>query len=104
VPNAVYNNATGSPQQYFLQAPTGEMQWAVVPAGATLKSQSSAPNWATGFGTFGFVTNDGTMTWVNLGAIRTWAGNSTAFNASVSSDLLPPAWRDNQEHDAMLKP
>jgi hypothetical protein len=83
VPSAVYNNTTGSPQQYFLLAPTGEVQWAVVPAGATLKSQNSAPNWATGFGLFGFVTNDGTMTWVNIGTEKTWAANSTAFNASA---------------------
>lgn len=82
VPSATYNNNTASPQNYFLLAPTGEVQWAVVPAGATLVSQSSTPNWSAGFGFPGFVTKDGTMTWTNSGPLGVWAASTLFSNSS----------------------
>jgi len=82
VPNAVYANTTASAQNYFFLAPTGEVQWAVVPAGTTLQSQSSAPNWSAQFGVFGGITTDGTMPWTNCGSLLAWAP-ATAFKNST---------------------
>lgn len=92
VPNHVYMNTTGSPQNYFFLAPTNEIQWAVVPAGSTLISQSSAPNWAATFGVSGAITKDGTMTWTNSGPIGVWAaahlyGNSTYVTTNQFSSV-----------------
>ncbi len=87
-PNAVYNNTTASPQNYFLLAPTAEIQWAIVPAGTRLISQSTAPNWATGFGVIGAATVDGSMTWLNCGPIKTWLANTgapTYFNSGFTT-------------------
>jgi hypothetical protein len=82
VPNAVYSNTTGAAQNYFFLAPSGEVQWAVVPAGSKLQSQSSAPNWATNFGLFGNTTVDGTMSWINCGPITSWAGLTIFANGA----------------------
>lgn len=86
VPNAVYSNTTGSAINFFLLAPTGEIQWSVVPAGTTLSSQSSAPNWSAGFGTLGAVTNDGTMTWTNSGPIKVWKASTLFTNALYTTN------------------
>lgn len=82
VPNYAYNNATSTAQGFFLLAPTGEMQWAVVPKGTTLTSQSTVPNWQAVFGVFGGVTLDGTMTWTNCGPLTAWAANTLYKNAT----------------------
>jgi hypothetical protein len=82
VPNVSYTNSTGAAQNFFLLAPTGEIQWAVIPAGSTLQSQSSAPNWSTQFGVFGGTTKDGSMVWTNCGTLKTWAA-LTAFTNST---------------------
>ncbi len=82
VPGATYTNATASAIQFYLMAPTGEIQWAVVPAGSTLQSQNSAPDWASEYGTFGGVVKDGTMTWTNCGPVLAWAANTVFSNST----------------------
>jgi hypothetical protein len=78
VASYTYKNTTSSPQAYFFLAPTGEIQWTVIPKGTTLTSASSSPNWATNYGLFGGVTVDGQLSWTNCGPIGTWL-SSTAF-------------------------
>jgi hypothetical protein len=85
VPKATYTNATADPLEFYFLAPTGEIQWSVVPAGTTLQSQSSPPDWTTGFGVFGSVTVDGTMTWTNCGPIETWTANTVYTNSAYST-------------------
>lgn len=82
VPSYQYVNATSVAQNFFFLAPTGEIQWAVVPKGATLSSQTTVPNWSALFGEFGGVTLDGTMTWTNCGPIGTWAASTLFTNGT----------------------
>jgi hypothetical protein len=73
VPGYTYANTTGSAQQYYLMAPTGEIFWAVVPAGTTRTSGTVPPNWSSVYQNFGAVVNDGTMAWTNCLAPSSWA-------------------------------
>lgn len=82
VPKYTYSNTTGSAQNYFFLAPTNEVQWAVVPAGSKLVSQSSAPNWATNYGVFGTTTVDGSISWINCGSITSWAATTIFTNGA----------------------
>lgn len=79
VPGYTYSGGASGQNQYFFLAPTGEIFWAVVPQGATLTAGATAPNWASVFGLFGGIINDGQMVWTNCGQIGSWAA-STAFN------------------------
>lgn len=82
VPNATYTNSTASAQNYFLMSSTGEIFWAVVPAGSTLQSQSSAPAWSAAYNSFGTVVKDGTMTWTNCTVPSTWVANTVYTNST----------------------
>ena len=82
VPSATYTNSSGSAINLFLLAPTGEIQWSVIPAGTTVQSQSSAPNWSAKYGVFGGQTVDGQLTWTNCGVIHTWAAATVFTNSS----------------------
>ncbi len=82
VANYTYVNSTGSPQNYYFLAPTGEVQWAVVAGGTTLSSAAQAPDWSTTFGLFGGVTVDGQMSWTNCGPITDWIANTLYENAA----------------------
>jgi hypothetical protein len=76
VPGAVYANTTGTAQQFYLMAPTGEIFWAVVPGGTTRSSGTVPPNWSSAYQSFGAVVVDGTMSWTNCLAPSSWAANT----------------------------
>lgn len=82
VANYTYVGGASGPNQYYFEAPTGEIFWSVVPQGATMTSGATAPNWASVFGQFGGTIVDGQMVWVNCGTIGTWAANTAFANAS----------------------
>ena len=84
VPSAVYANTTASVQNYYLMAPTGEIFWALVPAGTTRTSGSVPPNWSSVYQNFGAVVTDGTMSWTNCLAPSSWAANTPYANKSFA--------------------
>lgn len=84
VPGAIYANTTGSAQQFYLMAPTGEIFWAVVPGGTTRTSGTVPPNWSSVYQSFGAVVNDGTMNWTNCEAPSSWAANTVYANKAFA--------------------
>jgi hypothetical protein len=84
VAGASYANTTGSAKNYYVMAPTGEIYWAVVPGGTTNTSGVTLPNWAAGFGIFGAVVSDGTMTWTNCLAPNSWAAGTVYATKTFS--------------------
>jgi hypothetical protein len=86
VPGAVYSNTTSSPQTYYLMAPTGEIQMAVVAKGTKVTSQTAAPNWANQYGIFGGLTTDGQLKWANCGVPISWPKSTIVTNSSFSTN------------------
>lgn len=84
VPGASYTNTTGSAQNFYLLAPTGEIFWAVVPAGTTRTSGTVPPNWSSVYQTFGATVGDGTMSWTNCNAPSAWAANTVYSNKTFA--------------------